>query len=179
MFNDVKYGEWVTPTLVLCCFILRKEGKMQAKDIVRLTEELSMPILNEKNFEFVDAEFVKEGPNWYLRLYIDKEGGITIDDCEYVSRALDEILPEDVTEQPFILEVSSPGIDRILKRAHEYVKYKGKLVDVKLYKAQNGSKEFQGELVGLIDNCVVIKVDDEELSFNKSEVASTRLSVIF
>lgn len=158
----------------------RKEGLMQARDIVKLTEELSMPILSEKGFEFVDAEFVKEGPGWYLRLYIDKEGGITIDDCEYVSRALDDKLPEDITEQPFILEVSSPGIDRVLKRDTEYIKYKGKLVDVKLFKAVDGIKEYQGELVGLIDNNVVI-INDEgiELKFPKSDVATTRLTVIF
>lgn len=159
---------------------LRKEGLMQAKEIVKLVEELSEPIINEKNFEFVDAEFLKEGPNWYLRLYIDKEGGITIDELEYVSRALDAKLPEDITEQPFILEVSSPGIDRILKRDREYVKYKGKLVDVKLFKAENGIKEYQGKLVGLIDDKIVITDDNgEELSFSKNDVATTRLAVVF
>lgn len=153
---------------------------MQAKEIVKLVEELSEPIINEKNFEFVDAEFLKEGPNWYLRLYIDKDGGITIDELEYVSRALDAKLPEDITEQPFILEVSSPGIDRILKRDREYIKYKGKLVDVKLFKAVNGIKEYQGKLVGLIDDKIVI-IDDngEELSFLKNDVATTRLAVVF
>ncbi len=153
---------------------------MQAKEIVKLAEELSMPIINEQNFEFVDAEFVKEGPNWYLRLYIDKEGGITIDDCELVSRALDAKLPEDITEQPFILEVSSPGIDRVLKRDAEYTKYKGRLVDIKLFKAVDGSKEYQGELIGLIDGNVVILDDNgNKLSFPKNEVSTTRLSVVF
>ncbi|MGN1317397.1 MAG: ribosome maturation factor RimP [Lachnospirales bacterium] len=153
---------------------------MQAKEIVKLVEELSEPIINEKNFEFVDAEFVKEGPNWYLRLFVDKEGGITIDELEYVSRALDEKLPEDITEQPFILEVSSPGIDRVLKRDKEYVKYKGKLVDVKLFKAVNGIKEYQGELVGLIDgNVVILDENGNNLSFPKEDVATTRLAVVF
>ncbi len=153
---------------------------MQAKQIVKLAEDLSLPILEEQNFEFVDAEFVKEGPNWYLRLYIDKEGGITINDCEFVSRALDAKLPEDVTEQPFILEVSSPGIDRVLKRDAEYIKYKGRLVDVKLYKAVDGLKEYQGELVGLIDNNVVILDEDgNELKFPREAVSTTRLSVVF
>lgn len=153
---------------------------MQAKEIVKLVEDLSMPIINNKNFEFVDAEFVKEGPNWYLRLYIDKEGGITIDELEYVSRALDDKLPEDLTQQPFILEVSSPGIDRVLKRDAEYTKYKGKLVDVKLYKPLNGTKEFQGELVGLIDDNIIIKNENgEDISFKRADVASTRLTVIF
>lgn len=153
---------------------------MQAKEIVRLAEALSMPIINEHNFEFVDAEFVKEGPNWYLRLYIDKEGGITIDDCELVSRALDAELPEDITDQPFILEVSSPGIDRALKRDSEYIKYKGRLVDIKLFKAVDGLKEYSGELIGLIDNNVVIlDAQGNELRFPKNEVSTTRLSVVF
>ena len=153
---------------------------MQAKDIVRLAEQLAMPIIEENGFEFVDAEFVKEGPNKYLRVYVDKEGGITIDDCEIVSRYLDERLEDDITDEPYILEVSSPGIDRVLKREHEYTKYKGRLVDVKLYKAVDGSKEFRGSLTGLIeDNVVILQEDGTELSFPIKEVASTRLAVIF
>lgn len=153
---------------------------MQAKDIVKLTEEAVMPILESKNFEFVDCEFVKEGPDWYLRVYIDKDGGISIDDCVYVSRALDEKLGDDLTEQKYTMEVSSPGIDRVLKRDREYTKYKGKLVDVKLFKAIDGSKEFRGELEGLIDgNVVIVDESGNRLEFNKKDVASTRLVVIF
>ncbi len=153
---------------------------MQAKDIVKLTEEAVMPILESKNFEFVDCEFVKEGPDWYLRVYIDKEGGISIDDCVYVSRALDEKLGDDLTEQKYTMEVSSPGIDRVLKRDKEYTKYKGKLDDVKLFKAVDVSKEYIGELEGLIDGNVVITDESgNKLEFNKKDVASTRLVVIF
>ncbi len=153
---------------------------MQAKEIVKLIEELSAPILEKNELEFVDAEFVKEGPNWYLRLYIDKDGGISVDECELVSRALDEVLDDDITEQPYILEVSSPGIDRVLKRDREYVKYKGRTVDVKLFKAVDGVKEFQGVLTGLIDdNVVIVDEENNELKFPKKDVASTRLSVFF
>lgn len=153
---------------------------MQAKEIVRLTEETVMPILESKDFEFVDCEFVKEGPQWYLRVYIDKDGGIGIDDCEYVSRALDEKLGDDLTEQPYIMEVSSPGLDRVLKRDKEYIKYKGRTVDVRLFKAINGTKEYRGNLVGLIDDKVVIDTESgERLEFNKKDVAATRLAVIF
>lgn len=153
---------------------------MQAKDIVKLTEKAVMPILDSKGFEFVDCEFVKEGPDWYLRVYIDKEGGIGINDCEFVSRALDEKLGDDLTEQPYIMEVSSPGIDRVLKRDREYIKYKDRLVDVKLFKAIDGNKEFRGRLVGLIDDKVVINAESgERLEFNKKDVAATRLAVIF
>ena len=152
---------------------------MQAKDIVRLVEETSLPILEEKGFEFVDCEFVKEGPERYLRLYIDKEGGITIDDCEAVSRQLDKLLGDDLTDEPYIMEVSSPGIDRVLKRDKEYIKYKGRLVDVKLYKPVDGIKEFTGNLVGLIDGKVVITDDrNMELAFDRKDVASVRLVVV-
>jgi ribosome maturation factor RimP len=153
---------------------------VQAKDIVKLVEKLAMPVIEENGFEFVDAEFVKEGPNKYLRLYVDKPGGIAINDCEVVSRYLDERLSDDITDEPYILEVSSPGIDRILKREHEYVKYSGKTVDVKLFKAVDGRKEFRGTLKGLVDDNVVICDDDgNEMSFPRKEVASTRLAVMF
>lgn len=153
---------------------------MQAKEIVKITEEAVMPILESKGFEFVDCEFLKEGPDWYLRVYIDKEGGIGINDCEFVSRALDEKLGDDLTEQPYIMEVSSPGIDRVLKRDKEYIKYKDRLVDVKLFKAIDGNKEFRGNLIGLIDDKVVIIAESgERLEFNKKDVAATRLAVIF
>lgn len=152
---------------------------MQAKDIVKLVESVSQPILEDMGFEFVDCEFVKEGPDRYLRLYIDKEGGITINDCEIVSRTLDKKLGDDLTEEPYIMEVSSPGLDRILKRDNEYVKYKDRLVDVKLYKAIDKNKEFRGTLVGLVENNVVI-IDENgnELSFDRDKVAATRLAVI-
>jgi ribosome maturation factor RimP len=152
---------------------------MQAKEIVKLTEELVAPILQENNLEFVDCEFVKEGPNYYLRLYIDKEGGISINECELVSRQLDGLLSDDITDRAYILEVSSPGIDRVLKREHEYVKYKGKDVEVKLFKAVDGLKQYDGVLVGLIDDNVVIKTENGELSFNRKDVSSTRLAVKF
>lgn len=153
---------------------------MQAKEIVKLAEEAVMPILESRGFEFVDCEFVKEGPDKYLRIYIDKEGGINIDDCEYVSRALDEKLGDDLTEEPYIMEVSSPGIDRVLKRDKEYVKYKDRLVDVKLFKAKDDVKEFRGNLEGLIDGKVVIVTEaGERLEFDKKDVAATRLAVVF
>jgi ribosome maturation factor RimP len=153
---------------------------MQAKEIVKFLEDVSTPILEKNGFEFVDAEFVKEGPGWYLRLYADKEGGITIDELEYISKEVEPHLSDDITEQQYIFEVSSPGIDRILKRDHEYVKYKGRKVDVKLFKALDGCKEYSGELVGLDGNKVVIKDETgNELSFERSEVASTRLAIEF
>lgn len=152
---------------------------MQAKEIVKLAEELSLPIIQENGLEFVDCEFVKEGPNYYLRLYIDKEGGISIDECEIVSRALDSKLSDDITDKPYILEVSSPGLDRVLKRDHEYTKYKGREVEVKLFKAVDGIKQFDGILEGLDGDNVVIKTETGEMSFARKDVSSTRLAVKF
>jgi len=144
-------------------------------------EELVMPIIEANNCELVDVEFVKEGANWFLRLYVDKTGGIFIDDCEVISRAVEALLDEkDPIEQAYILEVSSPGLDRPLKKDKDFERYKGEIVDVKLYKPFNGSKAFQGELVGLVDGKVVI-VDEngEELGFDRKEVGAVRLAVIF
>ncbi|MCJ7855813.1 ribosome maturation factor RimP [Lachnospiraceae bacterium NSJ-143] len=132
-------------------------------------------------FEIADIEFVKEGQNYYLRVYLDKEGGITIDDCESFSRAAEKILDEnDIIEQAYIFEVSSPGLDRPLKKDSDFEKFSGEVVDIKLYKPFNGSKEFQGRLKGLIDNNIVIfDEDDNEISFERKSVASIRLAVIF
>lgn len=153
---------------------------MQTKDIIKKVEEYVMPIIEKNNYELVETEFVKEGANYYLRLYIDKEGGFSINDCETVSRYLEQKLEEDdFIDKAYILEVSSPGIDRVLKKDSEYVKYKGRIVDIKLYKPLNKIKEFQGELIGLIDEKIVIKQDDEEISFDRKDVAICRLAVIF
>ena len=112
-------------------------------------EELIQPTVTEMGYELVDVEFVKEGPNWYLRIFIDKEGGVTIDDCEAVSKTLEKIFDEkDPIEQAYFLEISSPGIDRPLKKKEDFIKYNGEMVDVKLYKPYEGSKEYTGKLVG-------------------------------
>jgi len=152
-----------------------------SKKIEQQVEEMLYPILQEKNFECVDVEFVKEGPNWYLRIFIDKEGGITIDDCEWVSRSLEKELDKtDPIIQPYILEVSSPGLDRPLKKEEDFKRYQGELVDVKLYKAVNKQKEFQGKLIGLQDDQIVIEDEKGEIcSFPRDQVSIVRLAVIW
>ncbi len=153
---------------------------MQVKDILAEVEKILVPIIDNNGCELVEVEFVKEGPNKYLRVYADKEGGITIDDCEIISRALEaELEKKDFIEQAYILEVSSPGIDRILKKDFEYVKYKGRLVDVKLYKHIDNIKQVQGKLVGLVDGRIVIEENGREISFEQKDVASCRLAVVF
>ena len=144
-------------------------------------EVLVSGMIEKMGYELVDVEFVKEGQNWYLRFYLDKEGGINIDDCEKASKAIEKLLDEkDPIEQAYILEVSSLGLDRQLKKDKDFVKYAGSLVDVKLYKAVDGSKEFQGTLKGLEGN--IITIEDEngnELSFDRKDTAVIKLAVIF
>ncbi len=139
------------------------------------------PILTDKALELADLEFVKEGPNWYLRVYIDKDGGVTIEDCEIVSRILEKKLDEaDPIEQAYILEVSSPGIDRPLKKTEHFEKYIGEIIDIKLYKPIEGKKEYQGELKQFNDGVItIIQQDGKEIQFIQKETASVRLAVIF
>ncbi len=153
---------------------------MTAKEICERIATLLEPIAKENNVEIDDVEFVKEGPNYYLRVYIDKEGGIFISDCENVSRASDLLLDEiDYITVPYILEVSSPGIDKVLKKEKDFIKYKGRDIELKLYKAINKQKEFVGELVGLENNELTVIVDDEEVKFDFATVAQVRLYVEF
>lgn len=139
------------------------------------------PIVEEKGLELVDVEFVKEGANWYLRIYIDKDGGVSIDDCEGVSRALEAKLDEtDPIEQAYILEVSSPGIDRPLKKDADFVKFQGEIIDMKLYKALDGKKQYQGKLLGLQDGVISLEEEDGTVrTFTQKETADVRLAVIF
>jgi ribosome maturation factor RimP len=150
------------------------------EQIETLTEQFLEPILDENNFELVDVEYVKEAGNWYLRIYVDKDGGITIDDCELVSRALEAILDEkDPINDPYILEVSSPGLDRPLKKEKDYKRSIGKLVEIKLYKQLDGNKEFMGNLVEYTSDTVTIESDTDNITFNRKDIALIRLAVIF
>ena len=154
---------------------------MSKRNMAALLGELFAPVAEETGFELVDAEFVKEGQNWYVRAYIDKAGGVTINDCELFSRKIEKLLDEkDPIAQTYILEVSSPGLDRALKKDADFAKYSGKTVDVKLYKAKDGAKAFQGALIGLTDGVVTIREESGcERRFAKAEIASCRLAVFF
>lgn len=111
-------------------------------EIEQKTEELVTPIIDENHFELVDVEYVKEGANWYLRIYADKEGGISIDDCVLISRALEAKLDaDDFIKDAYILEVSSPGLGRPLKKEKDFQRSIGQSVDIKLYKAIDKQKE--------------------------------------
>ena len=145
------------------------------------TEELLKPIIEEYRFELVDVEYVKEGSEWYLRAYIDKEGGITVADCELVSRRMSDLLDEeDYVEGSYIFEVSSPGLGRPLKKEKDYIRSMGKEVEIRTYRAINKEKEFYGILKSYDDNNVTIEMEDKtEMTFAKSEIALIRLAFNF
>lgn len=142
------------------------------------TEQLIQPLIDANNFELVDVEYVKEGSNWYLRVYIDKEGGITVDDCELISRSFNDILDrEDYIDDEYIFEVSSPGLMRPLKKEKDYARSIGKLIDIKLYKPIEKCKEFTGVLKSYDSSTVTITLDDgNEMTFEKSNLAMIRLA---
>lgn len=144
------------------------------------TEKLLLPILEEFGFELWDVEYVKEGPEYYLRAYIDKDGGITIDDCVDVSRRLSDLLDEDdFIDGEYILEVSSPGLGRTLKKDKEFERSIGKMVDIKLYKAIDKNKDFTGILKDYSGDSITININEKDETFLKSDVAKVNLSVEF
>ena len=151
------------------------------EDYESKTESLVMPIITANNFELVDVEYVKEAGNWYLRVYVDKEGGITVDDCEIVSRALSDKLDEkDFIEEAYILEVSSPGLGRPLKKDKDFDRSIGKEVELKLYRAIEKQKDFSGILVSYNEETVNIEIEDgKEITFNRSDIAIIRLAFDF
>ena len=148
--------------------------------VTDVVEALAKPIVEEQGCSLWDVEYVKEAGVWYLRLYIDKEGGVSIDDCEAVSRPVSDLLDEaDPIEGSYTLEVSSAGAERPLKRPGDFQRFMGSPVAVKLYKAQGGRKEFAGVLTGYDNGDVTITVGDASMTFAKADVALCRLRVEF
>lgn len=149
--------------------------------IEKITEEILNPILKNEAFELVDVEFKKEGPHRYLRVYIDKPGGITLDDCQNVSEQLSEKLDEiDPIEENYFLEISSPGLDRPLKKESDFEKFKGENVEVRLYEPIDNQKIFEGELIGLENNIIKLNIANVGLvEIPKEKVAITKLAIKF
>ena len=144
-------------------------------------EKHLLPLMEEHGFELVDVEYVKEAGTWYLRAYIDKEGGIAVDDCEVISRALSDWLDkEDFIDDSYILEVSSPGLGRPLKKEKDFVRSMGKDVDVRLYRQLNKQKEFTGALSAYDENTVTLTMEDgSQMVFEKADIALIRLALDF
>ena len=145
------------------------------------TEELILPIVEANHFELVDVEYVKEAGTWYLRIYIDKEGGININDCELVSRAFSEILDkEDYIEDAYILEVSSPGLGRPLKKDKDFQRNLGEEVEVRTYKPINKQKEFVGLLDAWDKETVTLQLESGELlTLARADIALIRQYIEF
>ena len=145
------------------------------------TEELLLPILNKYHFELIDVEYVREGSTWFLRAYIDKEGGITVNDCEDVAREMNPILDElDYIEGSYTFEVSSPGLGRPLKKEKDYVRNLGKDVEIRTYRPIQHAKEFCGTLRAYDNKTVtIVTKDDAELSFEKSDIDLIRQALDF
>lgn len=145
------------------------------------TEELLLPILQELSFELVDVEYVKEGGTWYLRAYIDKPGGIAINDCETVSRALSDLLDEkDFIDDSYVLEVSSPGLGRPLRKEKDFLRSIGEEVDVRTFRPIDHQKEFTGILKSFDKEKIVLEMeDDQEMVFQRADIALVRLSFDF
>lgn len=155
---------------------------MSKKEIYeQKTEAILLPIVDELGFELVDVEYVKEGSTWYLRTYIDKPGGITIDDCEVVSRRLSDILDEkDYINDAYIMEVSSPGLGRPLKKEKDFKRSMGEEVEIRTYRMVDKKKEFTGILVAYDAETVTIEFEDETTkTFNRGDIALIRLAFDF
>ena len=150
---------------------------MKITDQVRAFAE---PVVQAHGCSLWDVEYVKEGGDWFLRLYIDKDGGVDINDCEAISRAVDPILDEkDPIPDSYSFEVCSAGLERPLKRPGDFEKFMGSPVLVKLYRPWNGQKELPGILRGYEDGRVTVEIGGENVTFQKSEIALVRLRVIF
>ena len=144
------------------------------------TEELLQPLVDAHGFELVDVEYVKEAGNWYLRAYIDKPGGIAVDDCEVISRALsDKLDEEDYIEESDILEVSSPGLGRPLKKEKDFKRSIGREIEVRTFRAIDKQKEFTGILKEFDKDSFTIVMEDNEMTFQRSETALVRLAFDF
>jgi ribosome maturation factor RimP len=145
------------------------------------TEALLKPILDEKGYEMVDVEYVKEGSNWYLRAYIDKPGGITINDLESVSRILsDKLDEEDFINDAYILEVSSPGLGRPLKKDRDFDRNIGEEVEVHLYRSIDGNKQYVGLLKSYDKDTITIEDEDSsEIKIDRVNVSLVKLTIDF
>ena len=160
-------------------------AKLRVKDIV---EELVKPIVEALGLELVDVEYQREGKELFLRIYIYKVGGVLIEDCVEVNKQIeDELDRVDPIKDPYTLEVSSPGLDRPFRSDRDFERYMGEVVEVQLYEAEDGTKFFEGKLVGLNSNSssgskevfVVLNIEDTHREFQKSKVATVKRKIIF
>ncbi len=150
------------------------------RKVTDIAAELARPFVEVAGCTLWDVEYVREAGTWFLRVYIDYPGGVNIDQCEAVSRPLSDALDiADPIEGSYTLEVSSAGADRALKKPEHFAQYMGEEVEVKLYRPRDGAKMFHGPLTGYENGAVTITVGGEEMTFQKKEIALTRLYITF
>jgi len=148
--------------------------------IIEIVTALAGPVVEKHGCELWDVEYIKEAGVWYLRVYIDRREGVSIDHCEAVNRELDRILDEyeDLIPGSYTFEVSSAGAERRLRRPSDFERFIGHLVEVKLYKSRNGQKIFIGNLAGAVNGDVELDISDRRCSFQKAEIANVRLRIM-
>ena len=148
--------------------------------VTELVTKLAQPVVEANGCELWDVEYVREGSEYFLRLYLDKEGGVDINDCERISRAMDPILDEkDPISTSYHFEVCSAGLERSLKRPSDFERFMGSAITVKLYRPRNGLKEIPCVLTAYEDGKITVTAGKETITFEKSEVALVRLRVEF
>lgn len=153
---------------------------MAKSTIVEKVTEAIRPAIDEANLELVDVEYVKEGGNWYLRVFIDKPGGVDLDDCQAVSEKIDTILDElDPIPQAYFLEVSSPGLERPLKKPEDFHRFKGHLVHITTFAPVDGAKSFTGKLLDYTNEGIRLDVKGKRILLPHQQVAASRLAVEF
>lgn len=154
---------------------------VKREEVEARTEKLVMPLIEEHQFELVDVEFVKEGSSRYLRLYIDKEGGITVDDCEAISRPLSDLLDrDDFIDESYVLEVSSPGLGRPLKKDKDFKRSLGEEVEIRLFRPVEHQKEWNGILTAYDGQTVTIETEQGiQKVFERVNLALIRLAFYF
>lgn len=172
-------NEWAGRPLILV--VEERMARMTRRETYELrTEALLKPLVDAHGFELVDVEYVKEAGNWYLRAYIDKPGGIAVDDCEVISRALsDKLDEEDFIDESYILEVSSPGLGRPLKKDKDFARSIGKEIEVRTFRAIDRQKEFTGILKEFDKDSFTIVIEENEMTFQRAETALVRLAFDF
>ncbi|MCL6457498.1 MAG: ribosome maturation factor RimP [Gorillibacterium sp.] len=159
---------------------VKRGGKRLNDKIKSIIEAITLQFLEENGFELVDVEYVKEGRNYFLRVYVDKEGGIDIDDCSRVSEYISTVLDEnDPITEAYFLEVSSPGAERPLKKPQDYVKAEGKQVLVTTHEPVDGLKEFEGKLVAVTDEQLTVQIGKKAYDIPREKVAHARLAIVF
>ena len=153
---------------------------MANEQILRKVEGILLPVVEQAGLELVDVEYTKEGGRWYLRIFIDKPEGITHEDCCYVSEQIDPLLDEKVPmSQAYTLEVSSPGIERPLKKLADFQRFAGKEAVISTFMAIDGRKKFTGTLKGVREHYIIVEIDNIEQEIALEQIASARLAFTF